>query len=138
MNNSDLLQLVGEQNNSQLVRDLGVSSPLLKVIHQNFTRIFENIPGCCVISFYEALDSNTIKEVQNGTWKSTDEPLRFVTMESATYAVPNKQFHNQIALDSDHSNMVKYDHVSDDRFIIVSTKLKKCVQKLRNGSSSGV
>ncbi|KAI5793533.1 hypothetical protein FPQ18DRAFT_170741 [Pyronema domesticum] len=94
MNNSDLLQVVGEQNNSQLVRDLGVSSPLLKVIHQNFTRIFENIPGCCVISFYEALDSNTIKEVQNGTWKSTGQPLRFVTMESATYAVPNKQLYN--------------------------------------------
>jgi hypothetical protein len=109
MNNGDLLQLVWEQNNSQLVRDLGEGSPLLKVIHQTFARVFENMLGCCVISFYEALDSNamegclalhgarrftvnTIQEVQNGTWKRTGQRLRFVAMESATYAVPNEEF----------------------------------------------
>jgi hypothetical protein len=49
-----------------------------------------------------------------------------------------KSFHNQISIDSDHSNIVKYDHSSDDRFIIVLTKLKECVQKLQNGSPCDV
>ncbi|KAI5787789.1 hypothetical protein FPQ18DRAFT_413995, partial [Pyronema domesticum] len=38
MNNGDQLKLVGEQKNSQLVRDLGESSPLLRDIHENFAR----------------------------------------------------------------------------------------------------
>jgi hypothetical protein len=59
-------------------------------------------------------------------------------MESATYAVPNEEFHNQIPLDPDHSNIVKYDHSSDDGFIIVLTKLKECVHELQNESSGGM
>jgi hypothetical protein len=81
---------------------------------------------------------NTTQEAQNGIWKRTGQLLRAVTMESATFAVPNEEFHNQIPLDSDHSNIVKYDHPSDDGFIIVLTKLKECVQKLQNESSSGM
>ncbi|KAI5788556.1 P-loop containing nucleoside triphosphate hydrolase protein [Pyronema domesticum] len=136
MDNDDVLRLVRNQNNSQLLRDLGVSSPLLEVIHQNFARVFDNIPDCHVVSFYEALDSKAMEEVQNGTWKRTGQLLISVTRESATYAVPNEEFHNQISLDSDHSNIVKYDQSSDDRFIIVLTKLKEYVHKLQNEFSS--
>lgn len=70
---------------------------------------------------------NTTQEAENGTWKRTGQILRSVTMESATYAVPNEESHNQIPLDSDHSNIVKCDHSSDGGFIIVITKLKECV-----------
>ncbi|KAI5785472.1 hypothetical protein FPQ18DRAFT_87842 [Pyronema domesticum] len=136
MDNGNLLHLVRNQNNSQLLRDLAISAPLLKDIHQSFARVFENISDCHVVSFYEALDSKATEEVQNGTWKRIGPFLISVTMESATYAIPNEEFHNQISLDSDHSNMVKYDHSSDSGFIIVLTKLKECVHKLQNESSN--
>lgn len=58
--------------------------------------------------------------------------------EPATYVVPNDYVHNQIALDADHSNMIKYDNAFKDLFIIVLTKLKECVQNLKNASSSGI
>lgn len=61
MDNGDLLHLVGDQKNSQLLRDLAVGAPLFKVIHQNFAQVFDHMPGVCVISFYEALDSNAMK-----------------------------------------------------------------------------
>jgi hypothetical protein len=49
MDKGDLLHLVGDPDNSQLVRDLAVSAPLLKVTHQNFVQVFENMPGVCHI-----------------------------------------------------------------------------------------
>ncbi|KAI5788686.1 hypothetical protein FPQ18DRAFT_49826 [Pyronema domesticum] len=138
MDNGDLLHLVGDQKNSQLLRDLAVGAPLFKVIHQNFAQVFDHMPGVCVISFYEALDSNAMKENQNGAWKRIGKLSRFVAAEPATYVVPNDYVHNQIALDADHSNMIKYDNAFKDLFIIVLTKLKECVQNLKNASSSGI
>jgi pyruvate/2-oxoglutarate/acetoin dehydrogenase E1 component len=62
MDNSDLRKLVGNQNNSQLVvQDLAVRASILRVIHQHFALVFENIPGCRVVSFYEALDSKAME-----------------------------------------------------------------------------
>ncbi|KAI5785331.1 hypothetical protein FPQ18DRAFT_309255 [Pyronema domesticum] len=137
MDNSDLRKLVGNQNNSQLVvQDLAVSAPNLRVIHQHFDLVFENIPGCRVVSFYEALGSKAMEEAENGTWKRTGQILRSVTMESATYAVPNEESHNQIPLDSDHSNIVKCDHSSDGGFIIVITKLKEYTFPYNTGYST--
>jgi hypothetical protein len=49
-------------------------------------------------------------------------------MDSATYAVPEEAFHNQISLDADHSNMVKYGNPFEESYAAVVTKLKECVQ----------
>jgi hypothetical protein len=66
LNNQNLLSLVREQNNARLVQDLDINSPLLEIIHQNFTRVVEKIGFCRVVSFYEALDSNSIEVCFSG------------------------------------------------------------------------
>jgi hypothetical protein len=61
MDNGDLLHLVGNQNNSQLLRDLAISAPLLKNIHQSFVRVIKNIPDDHVVSFSAAQDSKAME-----------------------------------------------------------------------------
>jgi hypothetical protein len=70
------------------------------------------------------------QELEGGVWEKSGPLIRLVTMESATYAVPKEAFHDQISLDADHSEMVKYDLPSEERYIAVLMRLKECVQRV--------
>ncbi|KAI5793482.1 hypothetical protein FPQ18DRAFT_304789 [Pyronema domesticum] len=110
LGNNNLLSLVRDQKNARLVQDLGHSSALSRVIHQNFAQVLKAaIPNCRVMSFYEVCDSNSIEETPDGSWKQTGARLRLVTIESATHAIPTEAFHDQISLDTDHSGLVKFE-----------------------------
>ncbi len=52
-----------------------------------------------------------------------------VTPHSATYAGNNEQPHDQIGLNSDHSDMVKFSDPNDPEYLIVGNRVKDLVEK---------
>ncbi|CCX08322.1 Similar to hypothetical protein TRIVIDRAFT_122435, partial [Trichoderma virens Gv29-8]; acc. no. EHK19922 [Pyronema omphalodes CBS 100304] len=95
---SELLSVVGDQNNAHLLQDLKKSSNLLRTMHEDFVEILFSIRDCEVVSFFQ------------GNEKKHSHSTRVVTIvmrESATQSIPNERFHNQIPLEGDHSSMVK-------------------------------
>jgi len=53
--------------------------------------------------------------------------IRVVTQESATFALPNEAIHQQIAIDANHSDMVKFADNCDHHYITVRERLSECV-----------
>jgi len=54
--------------------------------------------------------------------------IRLVTPESATYGLPSGPMCQQIPIDADHSNMVKFSDVWDRYYMIVRDALAECVR----------
>jgi hypothetical protein len=53
--------------------------------------------------------------------------IRLVTKESATHALPSEEFRDQISIDANHFDMVKYDTAYEGKYIVVFTRLKECM-----------
>jgi hypothetical protein len=49
-------------------------------------------------------------------------------MESATRAVPTEALHEQVPIDTDHSEMVKFRNMGDFNYITIKDRRSKCVQ----------
>jgi hypothetical protein len=52
-----------------------------------------------------------------------------VTRDSATCALPDHAIHEQIPIDSDHSNMVKFANVMDPHYITVRDRMRECIER---------
>lgn len=50
---SELLSVVGDQNNAHLLQDLKKSSNLLRTMHEDFVEILFSIRDCEVVSFFQ-------------------------------------------------------------------------------------
>jgi hypothetical protein len=80
--NVNLLSLVRQQKNAQLVRELGIESPLLRVIHQHFAQAMKKAQCYpTVVSFYEAEDSETIEASSMSSWHSRPRSGSRVTID---------------------------------------------------------
>lgn len=47
---------------------------------------------------------------------------------SATYASSTEKTFDQIPFDADHSNMVKFNDISDENYLIVQSRIRQCVK----------
>lgn len=47
---------------------------------------------------------------------------------SATYASINEKKYDQLPINADHSNMVKFSNSSDDNYLIIQMRIKQCVK----------
>jgi len=65
----------------------------------------------------------------NGEWKRYGQYLRLVTKDSATSICPHEALHNQIPIDTDHSNLVKFPGTDDRHYETVSMMLEDLVMK---------
>jgi hypothetical protein len=70
-----------------------------------------------------------IKETEDGQWQRTGQPVRIVTKESATWFMSEEDVHNQISVNSDHSNLVKFTSRIDENYLAVSSKMRDMVKK---------
>ncbi len=52
-----------------------------------------------------------------------------VSRNSAIYVTKNEKVHDQIAINADHSDVVKFRHSSDPDYLIVETRIKKLAEK---------
>lgn len=68
-----------------------------------------------------------IQKLENGNLAKGKRLLRLVKRESATRAIPNEKFHNQIPIHADHSGMVKFNSDDDVNYEMVLAGLTTCI-----------
>ena len=119
-----------DQKNEDFVNSLGVGSELLSFTDDYFLRVVGGeLKGCHAVSFYETRDTRAVDRCPDGSWTRSGEMIRLVTQESATLALP---MHQQIAIDADHSKMVKFTNRRDQSYEIVEGRLSECAKGAQN------
>jgi len=111
---ASLMNMVKGQPNSQLVNNLGSQSHLLPDLEEQFYRQFI-FKDSKVVSCFELKDTPPAEQSSalGILWK-TGRPTRMVTKVSATRSAPREEFYDQLPIDADNSNMVKFSSQSED------------------------
>ncbi|VTT58628.1 unnamed protein product, partial [Fusarium fujikuroi] len=135
LRNDQLRTLVRGQPNEALIHDLLVDSDsepsaFLKRLADQFS---ESCKGYYkVVTFFERRLSPTLELNQDGKWRKTGRPSLLVTEKSTTstglVAVAEE---DNIALNTDHSGLVKYDSRSQGDYTIVRERLRRLVDEAR-------
>jgi hypothetical protein len=118
--------LVKGQKIEYFIIDLREGSELLWQSYQRFIQC--ELKGCQITSCYEEKDTQGFVDDGNGNWIRSDEMLRVVTRESATFALPTEAFHMQLGINADHTNMVKFTDGFDPNYTRVRDRLSECVK----------
>ncbi|KAF8532917.1 hypothetical protein BDD12DRAFT_535075 [Trichophaea hybrida] len=120
----ELVHMVKGQPNERLVRDLAPRSEFLEMLHETFCERFD-FNDTEVISFYETEETKTVKRNEIGQWTRDGPSVILVEKVSAVDTVPNEAKHNQIPIDRDHSNIVKFTGRSDTYYVTLRRHLKR-------------
>jgi len=124
---------VKDQKNADFINSLGEGSELLRFTYDYFLRAVDGeLKGCQIVSFFENRDTRAVDLRPDGSWARSGEMIRLVTQESATFALPTEAMHQQIAIDADHSKMVKFTSRYDQSYKIVEGRLSECVKDAPN------
>jgi hypothetical protein len=125
---NSLRTLVRDQKNADFLGNLSEGSEFLRFTYDYFARAVESeLKGCQIVSFYETRDTPAVEALPDGSWSRSGKMIRVVAQESATYALPDESACQQIAIDADHSNMVKFTDNCDHHYITVRDRLSECV-----------
>ncbi|KAF9781969.1 hypothetical protein IL306_012090, partial [Fusarium sp. DS 682] len=135
LRNDQLRTLVRGQPNEALIHDLLVDSDsepstFLKRLADQFS---ESCKGHYrVVTFFERTLSPTLELDQDGKWRKSGRPSLLVTEKSTTstglVAVAEE---DNIALNTDHSGLVKYDSRSQGDYTIVRERLRRLVDEAK-------
>ncbi|RYO96491.1 hypothetical protein DL765_011580 [Monosporascus sp. GIB2] len=135
LRNHQLSTLVRGQPNEALIHDLltdsdSEPSTFLKRLADQFS---ESCKGHYrVVTFFERTLSPTLELDQDRKWRKTGRPSLLVTEKSATstglVAVAEE---DNIALNTDHSGLVKYDSRSQGDYTIVRERLRRLVDEAK-------
>ncbi|KAK1579705.1 uncharacterized protein LY79DRAFT_652008, partial [Colletotrichum navitas] len=133
LRNEQLRTMVCGQPNEALVHDLVVdndseASTFLKRLADDFAEKCKD--HYRVMSFFERMLSPTVQRDDEGNWRKTGPASLLVTQKSATatgiVAVADE---DNIALNSDHSGIVKYSSRGQGDYPIVRRRLIDCVER---------
>ncbi|CVK92445.1 uncharacterized protein FMAN_07341 [Fusarium mangiferae] len=133
LRNNQLETLVHGQPNQALIHDLLVDddsepSNYLKRLADEFSERCKD--QYRVVSFFERRHSPTLKLNEVGKWCKTGPPCLLVTEKSATsielVAVDDE---DNVALDTDHSGLVKYDSDHHAYYMIVTERLQRLINE---------
>ncbi|KAF8243586.1 hypothetical protein K440DRAFT_55349 [Wilcoxina mikolae CBS 423.85] len=127
LNTENLETLVKGQRNETLVRNLSERSPLLCEMHHAFQQSFP-YKDCSIVLFYETKDTKTVEVQPTGRWTRTGPFVRLVTRDSATSFSPAEALHDQIPIDTDHSNLIKFAGRDDRHYDVVRVKLSAVIK----------
>ncbi|KAK2023015.1 hypothetical protein LX32DRAFT_708969, partial [Colletotrichum zoysiae] len=135
LRNDQLMTMVRGQPNAELIHDLIVdndseASTFLKRLADQFS---ETCKGhYCVMSFFERMLSPTVQLNAEGKWPKTGPASLLVTQKSATatglVAVAEE---DNIALNADHSGIVKYSSKSQGDYPTVGRRIKECTERAK-------
>ncbi|KAI1073352.1 hypothetical protein F5B20DRAFT_567330 [Whalleya microplaca] len=133
LRNEQLKAIVGGQPNQNLIRDLLVDSDsepsaFLKRISNDFS---DHCKGHYrVVSFFERQHSSIVQRQADGTLRKNGPKMLMVTEKSATNtgltAVPDE---DNIAFNTDHSGLVKYDSSRQGCYPIVRGRLETLIRE---------
>ncbi|ORY62117.1 uncharacterized protein BCR38DRAFT_347066 [Pseudomassariella vexata] len=133
LRDNQLQSLVQGQPNEAFIHSLRLDddtepSPFLKRLSSDFAE-------CCkgqypVISYYELIKSPTVEKQPNGTLAKTGELILMVTRQSATSTgITAAADEDNIAFETDHSGLVKYDSRGIGSYPIVRNRIEKLVSE---------
>ncbi|KAI1744083.1 hypothetical protein F4680DRAFT_444115 [Xylaria scruposa] len=127
MDNESLMAMVRGQPNEAIVRELSPSSRFLSELHRQFNKIF-TLDGSTIISWYETKGTATIEySEETGSFQKTNKFRILVEHTSATHAGPDEKNYDQLSIDADHSDIVKFDNPSNPYYVVVVERLRKLV-----------
>ncbi|KAJ4859789.1 NACHT domain-containing protein [Trichoderma breve] len=128
LDNLSLKSMVKGQPNEDLVRDLGVNSPFLNHLHESFNKRFTLDSE--IICVYETKTTPTVEwNSDTKSWERTGPEVMMVPQNSAIYAGPNEKSYDQLPIEADHSEIVKFSDASNSDYIIIQSRIAKWVKK---------
>ncbi|KAL6821770.1 hypothetical protein J3E69DRAFT_367941 [Trichoderma sp. SZMC 28015] len=128
LDNINLMSMVKGQPNEDLVRNLGGESPFLNHLHESFHKRFTLDSE--IICAFETKTTPTVEwNLETKSWERTGPEVMMVPQNSAIYAGPNEKPYDQLPIEADHSEIVKFSDTSNSDFIIVQSRIEKWVKK---------
>ncbi|PTB43001.1 hypothetical protein M441DRAFT_45014 [Trichoderma asperellum CBS 433.97] len=127
LENSSLMYMVKGQPNEDLVKDLKQSSRFLNMLSQRFNKYF-TLDGSKIISIYETKRTPTVKWCsETASWERTGSKIMMVPFTSAIHAGPNEKVYDQISIEADHSEIVKFSDISNHDYLIIESRIRDLV-----------
>ncbi|KAI5792255.1 hypothetical protein FPQ18DRAFT_305547 [Pyronema domesticum] len=114
LNPTSIQSLVKGDRNARFLQDLSPDSEFLFSLRRDFRNCHKSMKDCIIVSFYESKGTNSVKRTQDGEMKRCGDPIRMVSRDSAICF--QSENCNQIAIQKDHSKMVKYRSESDENY----------------------
>ncbi|KAL5349520.1 hypothetical protein ACLOAV_005815 [Pseudogymnoascus australis] len=128
LESSSLNSMVKGQPNEDLVRNLHPDSSFLSLLHQRFLDKFV-LEDSKIICIYETNYTATVEfSTETRKWEKTGKKVMMVPKVSATYASLNEKKYDQLPINADHSNIVKFSDSSDDNYVIIQSRMRQCVK----------
>ncbi|EHK19922.1 uncharacterized protein TRIVIDRAFT_122435, partial [Trichoderma virens Gv29-8] len=125
LDNSNLMYMVRGQPNEDLVKDLKQSSRFLNMLGQRFNKYF-TLDDSKIICIYETRMTPTI---QTASWERTGSKVMMVPFTSAIHAGPNEKVYDQIPIEADHSEIVKFSDISNPDYLMMESRIRELVAK---------
>ena len=66
------------------------------------------------------------------TYERTGSFIRMVSRVSATHSGPNEKIYDQLSINDDHSNMVKFDSRTNQDYTGIRSRVRDCVKEAPN------
>ncbi|KAL6792985.1 hypothetical protein J3E68DRAFT_451420 [Trichoderma sp. SZMC 28012] len=128
LDNISLMSMVKGQPNEDLVRNLGVESPFLNHLHESFHKRFTL--NSEIICAFETRTTPTVEwNSETKSWERTGPEVMMVPQNSAIYAGPNEKPYDQLPIEADHSEIVKFSDASNSDYIIIQSRIEKWVKR---------
>ncbi|KAF3073926.1 hypothetical protein CFAM422_003506 [Trichoderma lentiforme] len=128
LDNKSLMSMVKGQPNEDLVRNLGVESSFSTLLHESFIKRFTLDSE--IICIFETKTTPTVElNSETKSWERTGPEVMMVPQNSAIYAGPNEKPYDQLSIEADHSEIVKFSDSSNSDYIIIQSRIDKWVQK---------
>ncbi|UKZ79092.1 hypothetical protein TrVFT333_006842 [Trichoderma virens FT-333] len=129
LDNSNLMYMVRGQPNEDLVKDLKQSSRFLNMLGQRFNKYF-TLDDSKIICIYETRMIPTIQWCsETASWERTGSKVMMVPFTSAIHAGPNEKVYDQIPIEADHSEIVKFSDISNPDYLMMESRIRELVAK---------
>lgn len=148
LDHKSLMSMVKGQPNEDLVNDLKQSSRFLNMLGQRFNKYF-TLDDSKIICIYETKMTRTVQVCYHrnfrvikydtnfftkwspttASWEKNGPEVMMIPFMSAIYAGPNEKVHDQIPIEADHSEIVKFGDASNPDYLIIESRIKELVDK---------
>ncbi|KAF1997265.1 hypothetical protein P154DRAFT_524915 [Amniculicola lignicola CBS 123094] len=126
LNLESLVAMVENQPNRYFLETLRPNSEVLHALRKDFLQIF-NFQDSEILSVYELQESPTGQK-EGGSWKMTGPPAILVDRYSSFQGRPWEQDANQLGLNRNHSDLVKF-HRYDEEYEWICSRLQNFVTR---------
>ncbi|KAL7789036.1 hypothetical protein V8C37DRAFT_387023 [Trichoderma ceciliae] len=127
LDNRSLMSMVKGQPNEDLVKSLGKKSRFSSLLHQRFYKCF-TYEDTKIICVFETKETPTVEWCpETGSWERTGPKVMMVPHTSAIHAGPNEKSHDQLSINADHSEIVKFSNPSDPDYLIIESRMRELV-----------